>query len=196
MIRSSTHSQQQNDTPHHGSPLFTRRNLLLLVGGGFAALGTLQWLRLSATPELTTSHVTTQISDVQHNQFLTLSKLLTSNQHLHGQTSARIYAALDAQNPDFQQQAGALFQFVQTHQLTNVDTILNSLTAELAPLKPVLHQIIEAWYLGVVNVGTHRKVVAYAAALMFDPVRDVIGVPSYCHAAPGYWAAQPLKVKG
>jgi hypothetical protein len=34
-------------------------------------------------------------------------------------------------------------------------------------------------------------VIAYADALMFQPVRDVLVPPTYCQAAPNYWVAQP-----
>lgn len=182
------------------SSLLTRRNLLLLSVGSLAALSTWQWLKPSAQQKTKSPADLSGNSSIASNQqidFLALSTTLTSRQHLHPQTSARIYIALSAQNPEFQLRAAALFQFIQLHQIKDVDIIVNTLknNAKLAPLETVLHQIIEAWYLGVAGDGTHSKVIAYESALMFDQVRDVLGVPSYCPAPPGYWAKQPFVLK-
>jgi hypothetical protein len=35
-------------------------------------------------------------------------------------------------------------------------------------------------------------VVAYEKALMFEPVKDVLTVPSYCRDVPFYWTHKPL----
>jgi hypothetical protein len=39
-------------------------------------------------------------------------------------------------------------------------------------------QIVSAWYLGMVGDVVSGKVIAYEQALMFDPVRDAVVVPS------------------
>jgi len=186
------------DQPATGSSLLTRRNLLLVLGGSFAALGTLQWLKkstLSETKPPQNLSDDAQLSNAQQLDFLALSILLTSHQNLHLKISADIYTALSKENSEFAQQADALFQFAQVHQFTDPDALINAITnkAELSPLITVLRRIVEAWYFGAVYDEVHgtATVIAFEAALMFGPARDVIGVPSYCHAPPNYWATQP-----
>jgi len=203
MKRLSLNSQQPlakpstSHQPKTGS-LLTRRNLLLLLGGSVAALGTSQWIKQSAIPQTKTQQYLADsalLTDTKHIDFLALSMLLTSHQHLHPQTSADIYAALSEQIPEFEQKANALFQFTQVHHFSDANALVNAIKnkAKLVPLTTVLHRIVAAWYLGVVydEVLRTSTVIAFESALMFDPVRDVVGVPTYCHCAPGYWVAQP-----
>lgn len=186
------------DQPTTCSSLLTRRNLLLLLGGSLAALGALQWLKNSTVSETKTTQNLSDNEPVNNESqlnFLALSILLTSHQNLHPKISADIYAALSKENSEFPQQVDALFQFAQVHQFTDPDALVNAITnkAELTPLIKVLHRIVEAWYLGVVGDEVHgtATVIAFEAALMFNPARDVMGVTSYCHAPPNYWAAHP-----
>ena len=47
------------------------------------------------------------------------------------------------------------------------------------------------WYLGLVGDMPRVQVVAYESALMFDPVKDVLTIPSYCRDVPFYWTQKP-----
>lgn len=188
MMRRLTGSQQST------SPSFstgfkkprTRRHFLLLLGSGLAAL-TSAAIALSSSQKSSSQPT----SESQQSEFLALSVLVTARPNPHPLTSSRIYKALSTQHPQFQESVSALMQLVRTQQLTNVDALMNVLNkkAALTQLKTVLHDIISAWYLGEVQ----DKVIAFESALMFDPVRNVVGVPSYCWAPPGYWAMQPTK---
>jgi fructose 5-dehydrogenase small subunit len=40
------------------------------------------------------------------------------------------------------------------------------------------------------------SVVAYERALMFDPVADVLTIPSYCRDVPFYWTQKPPGAAG
>jgi hypothetical protein len=51
---------------------------------------------------------------------------------------------------------------------------------------------MRAWYLGLVGDAAACEVVAYESALMFDPVKDVLTIPSYCRDVPFYWTQKPL----
>ena len=52
-------------------------------------------------------------------------------------------------------------------------------------------RVMRAWYLGVVGEPPHVEVVAYERALMFDPVGDMLTIPSYCRGEPADWAKKP-----
>jgi fructose 5-dehydrogenase small subunit len=169
------------------SLLLNRRSLLLVLGGGIAALSILPWLRQPASPEKKPTPDIAPALTTQLNNFFSLSKQLIAHHQLDPQTSAHIYRALSDQNPEFQRHAAKLVQLVQERNLNDPDAILNFLNKESMPLKAVMQQIVEAWYLG--RVG--NQLIVYESACMFNPVREVIGVPSYCYAAYGYWAAKP-----
>jgi fructose 5-dehydrogenase small subunit len=177
--------------------ILKRRELLLLAGAGFAVLSMPRWLQ-PASAQTTTAVVTPKTATAnsqQQSDFFALSALLTANSKLNPHTSARTYAALCAQVIEFEKQSADLWRFSQVHQIKGVEA-LSAAVAGNAALSRVLHQIVSVWYLGVVGSGVQGKVIAFEQALMFDPVRDAVVVPTYCRAAPGYWATQPAVLKG
>ena len=54
---------------------------------------------------------------------------------------------------------------------------------------------MKALYAGVVESGTPAKVYAFEKALMYQPSRDVVVIPTYAHDGPNYWVAQPNAVE-
>ena len=57
------------------------------------------------------------------------------------------------------------------------------------PLKETALSIISAWYLGVVSDAPDAEVFAYEYALMYQPTRDVMTIPSYAVSGPNGWTA-------
>ncbi|PUA17927.1 sorbitol dehydrogenase family protein [Glaciimonas sp. PCH181] len=177
-------------SPH----LLKRRNLLLLAGASFAVLSMPRWLQQASAQSTTVITPKIPAADSQQQRdFLALSVLLTARPKLNSRTSARTYAALSAQLVEFEKQSADLWQFAQTQQIKDVDALVAAVESN-ADLSKVLHQIVSAWYLGVVGNGAQGQVIAFEQALMFDPVRDAVVVPTYCRAAPGYWVKQVIPV--
>jgi hypothetical protein len=58
------------------------------------------------------------------------------------------------------------------------------------PLKETALSIISAWYLGVVTDAPDAEVFAYEYALMYQPTRDVMTIPSYAISGPNRWTAE------
>jgi hypothetical protein len=58
------------------------------------------------------------------------------------------------------------------------------------PLKETALAIISAWYLGVVTDAPDAAVFTYAYALMYQPTKDVMTIPSYAISAPNAWSAE------
>jgi fructose 5-dehydrogenase small subunit len=58
------------------------------------------------------------------------------------------------------------------------------------PLKQTALAIISAWYLGVVNDAPDAEVLAYARALIYEPTKDVMTIPSYAISGPNEWSAE------
>jgi fructose 5-dehydrogenase small subunit len=61
-------------------------------------------------------------------------------------------------------------------------------------LKDTALAIISAWYTGVVVDEPGYKVFAFELALMYQPTRDVMTIPSYAISGPNGWnsSAPPL----
>ena len=57
------------------------------------------------------------------------------------------------------------------------------------PVKEAALAIISAWYLGVVIDESGAEVIAYEQALMYQPTRDVMTIPSYAKSGPNGWNA-------
>jgi len=203
-------SRQNKNQPSDCTPTFPtvsnnpdflkRRDLLLLAGASFAVMSMPRWLQQASAQSTTTAVVTPKTaaaSSQQQSDFFSLSALLTANSKLNPRTSARTYAALSAHVIEFEKESADLWQFAQAHQIKDVDALVAAVAGN-AGLSKVLHQIVSVWYLGVVGNGAEGKVIAFEQALMFDPVRDAVVVPTYCRAAPGYWVTQPavLKARG
>lgn len=192
---SISHNNTTLTTATLAAACFSRRDLLLLAGASFAALSIPRWLQPASAQTATT--IINKPPDVQNQQqadFLALSSLLTSNIKRNPTISARLYSALTAQVIEFEKQSSDLWKLVQSQQIKDVEALVAAVASNDG-LTRVLHQIVGAWYSGMVGSGPQAKVIAYDQALMFDAVRDAVVVPTYCRAAPGYWAIQPATLK-
>jgi hypothetical protein len=130
-------------------------------------------------------------ADSEADTFLLLSERLTGRVALDAQLGQRMHDALIQADQHFPQNAAALLAWLQSHPQTPLETLGATLQAEQPALAKTSVAILDAWYLGVVGESPHAKVIAYERALMFDPVKDVLTIPSYCRDVPGYWAAPP-----
>ncbi|CAN7657901.1 sorbitol dehydrogenase family protein [Trinickia sp. LjRoot230] len=123
--------------------------------------------------------------------FVALSQQLTGRAQFDPTLSQRIYAALAKADSAFTENVAALNTWLKSHGGVPSDTVTAALQAEEPRLAKTVSQIMRAWYLGLVGEAPTISVLAYERALMFDPVRDVLTVPSYCRDVPFYWAKKP-----
>ncbi|MGN6669053.1 MAG: sugar dehydrogenase complex small subunit [Trinickia sp.] len=123
--------------------------------------------------------------------FIALSRQLTGRPALDATLAARIYDALSKSDSAFVSQVAALNSWLMTHAGVPSDTVTAALAAEDPRLAATVRHVVRAWYLGLVGDMPTVQVVAYEHALMFDPVSDILTIPSYCHDVPFYWALKP-----
>ncbi|AMO98199.1 membrane bound FAD containing D-sorbitol dehydrogenase family protein [Collimonas arenae] len=109
--------------------------------------------------------------------FLTLSQALTGHADLNPETAVRISAAMRDTYPDFSAHADKLIGLVQTGQPAS--SLLAATSGDPA-LRDTALAIVAAWYTGTIGKGQKAIVVSYADALMYQPVRDALPVPTYC----------------
>lgn len=124
--------------------------------------------------------------------FLALSQRLTGRTSFDVTLGKRVYAALAKSDSQFTQNVAALNTWLQGHGGVPSDTVTQALQADQPALAKSVSAIMRAWYLGLVGDMPHVQVVAYEKALMFDPVKDVLTIPSYCRDVPFYWTKKPV----
>ncbi|MFC0401340.1 sugar dehydrogenase complex small subunit [Paraburkholderia rhizosphaerae] len=123
--------------------------------------------------------------------FIALSQKLTGRTRFDPVLGKRAYEALSNADNRFTQNVATLNSWLLTHGGVPSDTVIAALQADTPALAATVTAIVRAWYLGLVGEPPHARVIAYESALMFDPVKDVLTVPSYCRDIPFYWSQKP-----
>ena len=124
--------------------------------------------------------------------FLALSQRLIGHTRFDAVLGKRVYDALARTDSQFSQNVAALNTWLQGHGGVPSDTVTQALQVDQPALAKSVSAIMRAWYLGLVGDMPHVDVVAYEKALMFEPVKDVLTIPSYCRDVPFYWTQKPL----
>ncbi|RKE37099.1 D-sorbitol dehydrogenase-like protein [Paraburkholderia sp. BL23I1N1] len=124
--------------------------------------------------------------------FLALSQRLTGRTGFDAVLGKRVYDALAKSDSQFSQNVAALNTWLQGHGGVPSDTVTQALQVDQPALARFVSAITRAWYLGLVGDMPHVEVVAYEKALMFEPVKDVLTIPSYCRDVPFYWTQKPV----
>lgn len=123
--------------------------------------------------------------------FIALSGKLTGHTSFDPVLGKRAYEALSSADRQFTQNVAALNAWLQTHGGVPSDTVTQALQAEQPNLAKTVSAITRAWYLGLVGDSPNVQVIAYESALMFEPVQDILTIPSYCRDVPFYWTRKP-----
>jgi hypothetical protein len=156
----------------------TRRDVLVggLLISGITALATLPAI---AAP--------TSWSDESAARFMEISSLLVPHR-LNEEVGKRMGAAISALNPSLPQQIDGLLSIARQRNARLVEDFFADVPD--GPLKETALSIISAWYLGVVTDAPDAEVFAYEYALMYQPTRDVMTIPSYAISGPNGWTAE------
>ena len=164
--------QYRDDSP----TAFTLSRRYVLVGGlfvgGTAALATVPAI---AAP--------TPLSDQSAAQFMKISLLLVPHR-----LNAEVGKRMGALNPLLPQQIDGLLSIARQKNARIVEDFFGDVPDGL--LKETALAIISAWYLGVVTDAPDAEVFAYEYALMYQPTRDVMTIPSYAISGPNGWSAE------
>ncbi len=159
---------------HASTPLSRRR---LLQGMGILSLGALCNSLFPAR-----ALAAAQMAD---NAFLTVSQFLVSRA-VGPVLGQRYYDALQRHDAQFPQKLASLNAVLQQRHFAHVDDFLAAFDAD-NPDWQTAKTIISAWYTGVVGTGSDLELIAYAEALMYQPTKDILVVPTY-GGGPFYWA--------
>lgn len=178
--------------PHEVAPAAARRQFLL---GACASAATLAFAAAIGLP-LTAPRAFAFAPPAGGglDAFTALSQQLTGRASLDATLASRIYEALAKADTAFVANVAALNTWLRTHGGVPSDTVTAALAGEDPRLAKTITHIMRAWYLGLVGDMPTIQVLAYEHALMFDPVNDVLTIPSYCRDVPFYWAHKPAAV--
>jgi fructose 5-dehydrogenase small subunit len=167
--------QNRDDSPTAFN--LARRKVLVggLFIGGLAALPTLPAI------------AATSWSDQSAARFMEISSLLVPH-HLNEEIGKRMGAAMGALNPSLSQHIDGLLSIAREKNARIVEDFFADVPD--GPLKQTALSIISAWYLGVVTDAPDAEVFAYEYALMYQPTRDVMTIPSYAISGPNGWTAE------
>lgn len=154
-----------------------RRDVLgvLLIGG------------IAALPKVAALAASPSWSDEATALFMEISLLLIPHR-LKAEIGKRIGVAMSVKNPSLLQHIEGLLSIARQKNALVVEDFFADVPA--GPLKETALAIISAWYLGVVSGAPDAEVFAYEYALMYQPTKDVMTIPSYAISGPNRWTAE------
>ncbi len=125
------------------------------------------------------------------SKFMEVSSVLIDHK-LDGDVGARLAAAMSGINPGIEQDIDQILAIARKNNAKIVEDFFPALPE--GRLKETALAIISAWYTGVVVDGPGSTVFAFELALMYQPTRDVMTIPSYAISGPNGWnsSAPPL----
>ncbi|WP_206957179.1 sugar dehydrogenase complex small subunit [Trinickia acidisoli] len=178
--------------PREREPASARRQFLVGAGASAAALAFTAAIGLPFTVRCAFAFAPPAGGGL--DAFTALSQQLTGRTSLNATLASRIYDALSKADSAFVSNVAALNAWLKTHAGVPSDTVTAALASDDPRLAKTVGHVMRAWYLGLVGELPTVQVVAYEHALMFDPVHDVLTIPSYCRDVPFYWAQKPAGV--
>jgi len=125
-------------------------------------------------------------SDESSDRFMEISLLLIPHR-LNQEVGKRIGAAMGALNSSLSDQVAKLLAIARNKNAKIVEDFFPDVPE--GPLKETALSIISAWYLGVITDAADAEVFAFETALMYQPTRDVMTIPSYAISGPNGWSA-------
>src|SRR3984957_17646978 len=121
---------------------------------------------------------------VSVDKFMAASKCLI--QHgLSPEVGARMAGILYAKIPTLDADLDAIISTAGEKNSKAVEDFFDALAD--GHVKESAHQIIFGWYAGVVDESLTAEVFAYEEALMYQPTKDAVALPTYSFNEPNHW---------
>jgi hypothetical protein len=165
----------RDDAPEEFS--LARRTLVI---GGILSAGS-----LVAVPRLGAQSIGATALEPS-SKFMELSSLLIDH-HLDAGVGARLAAAMKLLNPGLDQDIDSINEIAKKKNAKIVEDFFADIPD--GHLRETALAMIAAWYTGVVADTSDAEVFAYELALMYQPTRDVMTIPSYAISGPNGWSA-------
>jgi len=121
---------------------------------------------------------------VSLDKFMAASRCLI--QHgLSPDVGARMVGILHAKIPTLDADLDAIISTAREKNSKVVEDFFDALPD--GHVKESAHQIIFGWYAGVVDESPSAEVFAYEEALMYQPTKDAVALPTYSFNGPNHW---------
>jgi hypothetical protein len=101
----------------------------------------------------------------------------------------RFYEALRKADTQFDANVASLLNDIDRRSAPDVDAFLATPQPDQRSMSTAT-SIVSSWYLGVVDHGDKPELITYADALMYEPTRGILVVPSY-GGGPNSWGEKP-----
>jgi fructose 5-dehydrogenase small subunit len=180
-----SHEHQSNEaaSTEQGCPasVLSRRELLsagtLAVGG--AAIAGISILRIAQAADAVAA-----TTPAGPDKFMLASSRLIQHRLSPG-VGLRMAAILRRKIPSFDADLDAIIRIADEKHAKAVEEFFEALPE--GQVKDTAHRIIFGWYAGVVDDSPTAEVLAYEEALMYQPTKDAIALPTYSFNGPDNW---------
>ena len=161
--------------------LLSRRKLLsvsMLAVGGAAIAGT-SILRIAKAAD-----AAAVAAPLGPDKFMLASSRLIQHWLSPG-VGSRMATILRQEIPSFDADLDAIIRIADEKRAKVVEDFFDALPE--GRVKETAHRIIFGWYAGVVDDSPTAEVLAYEEALMYQPTKDAIALPTYSFNGPDNW---------
>jgi len=124
------------------------------------------------------------LATVPTDKFMTASNFLIQHR-LSAGVGARLAAILQTKIPTLDADLDAIIRAATEKNAKMVEDFFDALPD--GQVKDTAHRIIFGWYAGVVDASPTAEVFAYEEALMYQPTKDAIALPTYSFNGPDHW---------
>lgn len=121
---------------------------------------------------------------VSADKFMVTSNFLIQHR-LSPAVGARLAAILQTRIPTLDADLDTILRIAQEKNATVVEEFFDALPD--GTVKDTAHSIIFGWYAGVVDDSPSAEVFAYEEALMYQPTKDAVALPTYSFNGPNHW---------
>ncbi len=119
-------------------------------------------------------------------KFMDISSLLI-NHTLNRDIGDRLAAAMSSAYPGIEADIDEILTIARNKNAKIVEDFFPDIP--VGKLRDTALAIISAWYSGVISEAPGAEVYAFELALMYQPTRDVMTIPSYALSRPNGWSA-------
>jgi fructose 5-dehydrogenase small subunit len=118
------------------------------------------------------------------DKFMAASHFLIQHR-LSPDVGVRMAAILHTRIPTLDADLDAIIRTAKEKQANVVEDFFDALPD--GQVKDTAHQVIFGWYAGVVDESPTAEVFAYEEALMYQPTKDAVALPTYSFNGPNHW---------
>jgi fructose 5-dehydrogenase small subunit len=123
-------------------------------------------------------------NSVSADKFMVASNFLIQHRLSSG-VGVRLAGILQTRIPTLDADLGTIIQVAKEKNAKVVEDFFDALPD--GTVKDTAHDIIFGWYAGVVDESPTAEVFAYEEALMYQPTRDAVALPTYSFNGPNHW---------